>query len=157
MKHDESDIRLISIAELPRLSAIHRWELLRHPADAPVESAVSVAFDPGDETVPNRVALRLGVRYMSMRGPVMRPLLNYFIRLEFEIADLDHRALLTDTSVYLATGLLPLMLNIGVGALRGMLALRVAGTSLARHPLPILSMARLLESITAVEKTTPHA
>ena len=118
---------------------------MRHTASSPIESAVTVAFD--EQHAPDTVALRVGVRYTAMRGAVRRPLLTYFIKVEFAVSGLSHKALVTDSAVYLATGLLPLMLNVSIGALRGMLALRTAGTFLSRHPLPVLSTADLLRHI----------
>lgn len=145
MKPEEFDISVRSITELPRLSTIHRWEMMRHSDASPIESAVSVAFD--DTPRNDSVALRIGVRYTAMRGAVMRPLLTYFIRVEFNVTDLTHRALVTDNAVYLATGLLPVMLSVSIGALRGMLAIRTAGTFLASHPLPMLSVSDLLRHL----------
>ena len=148
MKPEEFDISIRSISELQQLNVIHRWEMMRHTDSSPVESAVTVAFDEPDGS-DDTVALRLGVRYTAMRGDVMRPLLTYFIRVEFAISGVTHRALVTDSAVYLATGLLSVMLNVSIGALRGMLAIRTSGTFLSRHPLPMLSVADLLASLTA--------
>lgn len=145
MEPEEFDIQIRSIEELPKHSALHRWELLRHPADCPVECTVSVGFD--SPTANDCVAMRLTVRYTSMRGGIMRPLLTYSIRVNYGIMDLKHRAMVTDNAVYLAQGLLPLMLSIGIGALRGMVALRTSGTALAGHPLPVLSIPTLLKHL----------
>lgn len=145
MKPEEFNISVRSITELPRLSTIHRWEMMRHSEASPIESAISVAFD--DNHRDDSVALRIGVRYTAMRGAVMRPLLTYFIRVEFAVNDISHHTLMTDNAVYLATGMLPVMLGVSIGALRGMLAIRTAGTFLASHPLPMLSVPDLLRHL----------
>ncbi|MCF0213364.1 MAG: hypothetical protein HUK13_02785, partial [Muribaculaceae bacterium] len=55
-----------------------------------------------------------------------------------------HKAMVTETSVYLPPELLGTMMSVGIGALRGMVALKTVDTPLAAHPLPIYAVSDLI-------------
>ncbi len=140
-------LRVARIDEIPSLSAFHRWSILR-AKDEPVGVSLSTRFiiDPGHE---NLLHLRLIARYHTLRSQLIRPLIDYAIEVTFEVEDLKGLASEQDGELLLATGLLSLTLSVGIGALRGMIALGVRNTFLSQYPLPVFSIADLLTKVSA--------
>lgn len=138
-------LRVAHIDELPSLSAFHRWSILR-AKDEPVGVSLSTRYiiDPNHDNI---LKLRLVARYHTLRSQIIRPLIDYAIEVSFEVEDLASMASEKDGELLLATGLLSLTLSVGIGALRGMIALGVRNTFLARYPLPVFSIAELLNKI----------
>lgn len=139
----EFDINITSISENNALSRIHRWEIARYNG-ARVETRLTAAFDTAGH---DRVRLRLGANYIALRGIIARPLLEYVADFEFIVENASHSVMVTENAVYIPPKMLATMLSIGIGALRGMLAVRTRGTFLARHPLPMLSIGDLLQNL----------
>ncbi|MCF0219749.1 MAG: hypothetical protein HUK14_08200 [Muribaculaceae bacterium] len=137
------DIKLVSIEEVRDRSSIHRWELLRYDG-SPIDIKIVTGFEECAEK--NMLSMILGVRYTAMREDLRRPLLTYFIRLKARVNDIVHKALVTESSVYLPPDLLATLMGVGIGALRGMVALKTVDTPLAEHPLPIYAVSDLIET-----------
>ena len=135
------DLKLVSIEEVRDRSAIHRWELLRYDG-SPIDIKIVTGFEESDEK--NVLSMLLGVRYTAMREDLRRPLLTYFIRVKAQVNDIVHKALVTDSSVYLPPDLLATLMGVGIGALRGMVALKTVDTPLAEHPLPLYAVSDLI-------------
>lgn len=75
-------------------------------------------------------------------------LLRHVVRAEFAVTDINEVvSTIDDGRVQLPHHLLTMMLGTVIGAQRGMLAVRLAGTPLASHPLPLLNVAQLAESL----------
>lgn len=148
MTHD-TEITISRITENSKLSSIHRWEIARYKGSK-VETKLTANFDMRD----GKVKLQLGAAYWAIRGIIARPLLRYFIDIDFEVADVEHRVMVTETAVYIPPELLGVMLSLGIGALRGMLAIRTANTFLADYPLPVMSTADLLQNLQGTTNDT---
>lgn len=58
----------------------------------------------------------------------------------FELDDLSKYLTFNDDSIIDSFGVIPIMLRISVGALRGILITKTAGTCLSKFPLPIMSI-----------------
>lgn len=136
------DITISRISENSKLTTIHRWEIARYKGSK-IETKLTAAFDMHGD----KINLRLGATYWAIRGIIARPLLRYVIDVEFNVDDADHQVMVTENAVYIPPELLGVMLSLGIGALRGMLALRTANTFLANYPLPVMSTAELLQNL----------
>lgn len=108
---------------------------------------LNVNFVASDE--PGHVSLRVKATYTAMRDGLLRPLMEYEMEAVFAVEGASDAALLTDVAVYLPADLLTLMLQVSVGALRGMLAAELQGTPLAGHPLPIYDISELVGRLRA--------
>lgn len=97
----------------------------------------------------DRLRLRLSAVYTYMREMVRRPLLEYAVEAEFEIPELDeYVAFSGDRSMIdIPPGVMTMMLGVAVGALRGMIAQRTAGTALEDRPLPLVNLSRLVSRL----------
>lgn len=137
------DIRLLELRESKPDSVLHRWEVVRYNG-SPVD--VELSTDVTYERATHTVTLHLGVHYTTLRSQIRRRLLDYAIEARFQLIS-DGALEIDDDEVVISTELLRLMLSIGIGALRGMISLRTAGTFLVHYPLPIYNMDRLIHNI----------
>lgn len=138
------DIQVSSVRELRRLCEVHRWELLIFD-NSPVDIEISVDFV---RTPDRSLRLQIGAHYTYLRAQVMRPLLDYVTEVVFRIPDLDDIADITDSGEMLIDPeALAMMMGIGLGALRGMVALRTEGSALEKRPIPIMSIAELITQL----------
>lgn len=144
MKQQDIDIRLIGLRELPRLSVIHHWEMVRY-SGTPVEVNLTTDFSRNESS--HVVRLRLGVHYTTYRGQIMRKLLDYVIEADFELIHQPADFISGNRDVILPTDLVSLMLSIGIGAVRGMIALRTSRTFLRHYPLPVYDINSLIDDI----------
>ena len=137
------DIRLLELRESKTDSILHRWEVFRYNG-SPVD--VELSTDVTYERATHTVTLHLGVHYTTLRSQIRRRLLDYAIEAEFLLISEDSLEI-DDDEVVISTELLRLMLSIGLGAMRGMISLRTAGTFLVHYPLPIYNMDKLIHNI----------
>ncbi|MCM1029294.1 MAG: hypothetical protein NC342_06685 [Pseudoflavonifractor sp.] len=138
-------LRVARIDELPSLSDFHRWSIIRFKGE-PVGVNLSTRYII-DPSTPDMLRLRLVAHYHTVRSQIIRPLIDYAIEVVFEVDNLQSMASEKDGELLLATGLLSLTLSVGIGALRGMIALGVRNTFLAHYPLPVFRIADLITKI----------
>lgn len=144
VKASEVHITINGIRELKARNVYHRWVSLRHTG-LPVWVSISADFSANRSK--NVCVMTLGAHYRTLRSQIMRDLLDYFIEVTFDVDDLGTLIDEADGEMLVPKGLLSLMLGIGIGALRGMLALRTSGTFLVHYPLPIISIADMIDSM----------
>ncbi len=88
------------------------------------------------------LTLTTGVRYMFKR----RILLECIESFVFEFENLTDFIVPDGTDKFIIKGeLLPKMLNITIGAIRGIMIAKTEGTSLQAYPLPLVDARRVLE------------
>lgn len=71
-------------------------------------------------------------------------ILDYNIRVYFEIEPFDSLRTDDGKDIALPPSLMTLMYGVAIGALRGMLAQRLAGTMLEAYPLPLVNISELV-------------
>lgn len=142
---DRFALRVIRIDEIPSQSEFHRWSILRFKGE-PVGVTLSTDFRL-DPKHPEILRLRLTAHYHTVRAQILRPLLDYTIEVVYEVDNLEAVASEADGELLLATGLLSLTLSVGIGALRGMIALGARNTFLSHYPLPVFRIADIIASI----------
>lgn len=144
----EIDIRIARISEVAGKTHLHRWEMLRYgnnPEDIIIDMKARVEGDSASESL----TLRLEVMYSYMRSMVRRPLLDYAVDVVFEIpsiADYVGFSSVRDR-VDIPPSLMAMMLNVAIGALRGMIAQKTAGTPIEDSPLPLVNVSQLVSRL----------
>lgn len=134
------DIQISSVREVRRLCEVYRWEIMLYDG-SPIDIEISIDFV---RTPDQSLRLQIGAHYTCLRAQVMRPLLDYVTEVVFRIPNLNDIADITDGQMYIDPEALAMMIGIGLGALRGMVALRTEGSALEKHPIPIMSIAELI-------------
>lgn len=157
MNNTDINIRLLRIRELPRLNTISRWEFIRYTG-SPVKVTINAQWHTA--TPAHEIALIAGARYTTTRNMVDRTLLDYNIELTFSTSGNDSWLYADDDrSLSLPPGLATVMLSVGIGSLRGMIASRTADSMLSRYPLPIINVSEIISRMaygtTADENTLP--
>lgn len=141
--------------ELAATNSLNRWELLRRPESGVYVTLVS-RFVAGND--PGRISLIMGTRYTCLRHMIKHRLLEYNIEVAFDISTPDGTPF-SATGADLHPRLMALMYSSAIGALRGMLALRVESTWLRHYPLPLVNISDLVSrhiyGTAPSEKTIP--
>ena len=158
VKDTQIDIRLKKIEEVTELTRLYRWEMLRMASAA---SQVKVGIKAKVELAPDdsTIKLRLTAFYTRVRGMVRRPVLDFTVDAEFEVDEFHNHfgsALANDRLIDLPPSVLTLMLSVGVGALRGMIAQRTKGTPLASTPMPLINISALVSRLIYSDNTLTH-
>lgn len=143
MKNEEFDIRLVAVREIPAGTRINRWELMRHNA-APVNISIHASFGTKGA---DRLILRLDARYTAVRQLVVRTLMTFAVELVFDIDRLDRLCDDSRDEIMLPRQLLRTVMNVGIGTLRGAIAVRTADTFLANYPLPLYDLRDLVSNM----------
>ncbi len=146
----EFDIRISEIKELTSENKFHRWEILRYNG-YPIKVSMSASVLPDINR--NILALTMGVRYVSSRDYSEKELLRYNILVDFEIDNLEKQIQITEKAVKIPSHLLTLIISVGVGTLRGMLAQRTAGTVFDKYPLPLMNISEIVSAIMYSERS----
>ena len=94
-----------------------------------------------------------------MRGMIRRPLLSYAAEAVFEIPGLAEYAMGIPSGdrVELPPAVMTLMLGVGIGAIRGLIAQRTAGTVLESRPLPLINVSGLVSRLIYGDVPAGHA
>lgn len=141
VNNSEINIRISKVLELKERNSINRWEMMRCNG-----SGISVSLQSRFEEVEgiHSVALTVGTRYFGTRSQMRHDILDYNIRVYFEIESFDSLRTGSGNDISLPPSLMTLMYGVAIGALRGMLAQRLAGTMLEAYPLPLVNISELV-------------
>lgn len=142
----QSIVRVGRISPLPAKTKFFHWNILRH-AEEPVEVTLATNFTVSGAS-PGILILRLMACYHSLRNLIIRPLLKYAMEVEFEIDNLEDLVDINERSIIIPPEILSLTLGVGIGALRGMLALECRNSSLIHYPLPIMNIGEIIARLT---------
>lgn len=144
MDYADIEVSLVSIRQVPERTKIFS-RAIRHYAGGEVGVSLRTWLTPirgKDE-----VELTAEVVY-SDRGTMMHSImLTYCVAARFAFSDAENFFYIDGDRLLITHHLLTLMLGTVIGALRGMIALDTAQTSLASYPLPLLNVADLAASL----------
>lgn len=143
VKTQDFDIRITGAHEIRSATRMSRWEMIRHEP-SPVDVTLKARFALRGK---DRLVFQLEARYTGVRALVRRELLNYAFETVFDIAGLETLVELDGDEVLLPRDLLVTVLNISIGAMRGAIAVRTAGTFLANYPLPLFDLRSIVGNI----------
>lgn len=106
-----------------------------------------------------QISLVIGTRYTCLRNMLRRHILRYNIEVIFDIDPYPDDCDDTSGRIKPPAALMTIMYGSAIGALRGMLALRLADTFLRDYPLPLINVSALvseqLYGTPASEKNIP--
>ena len=144
----ELDIRIVRISEADCKHHIHRWEMLRY-GNSPEEISVDLKSCVEDDVASECLVLRLEALYTYMRSMVRRSLLDYAVEVVFEIPSLASHVDFSRSRdrVGIPPSLMAMMLNVAIGALRGMIAQKTVGTPFEDRPLPLVNVSQLVSRL----------
>lgn len=137
----EYNIRIAKVRELTATNNINRWELMRY-ADSRITVSLTSRFVPFPDK--GQITLVMGTCYYSTRNLLRHKLLCYNIEILFDVSPFPSVFPEADTGIALHPRLMTLMYATAIGALRGMLALKVEGTFLKDYPLPLINVSALV-------------
>lgn len=141
MKDTEIELTLVSVAEIKSATAINK-RAARRFRGKPVNLDMSVRVVPQVEK--SRISLIVTCSYIYKGTILSERLLTCSVLATFEVKDLLEHIHRSGEEVVVGSRLMMLMLNVAVGALRGIVAVRTEGTALSGRPLPIVDLSALM-------------
>ena len=95
------------------------------------------------EVESDKIALIFGVRYELEDDKI----LECVYRFEFRVNGFARVITTHDKEGITVTYIMPLLINVAIGTMRGILVVKTAGTNLSKFPLPIIDSVRLTQSL----------
>ena len=142
MNNSDINLRLTSVRETSPESGVNRRALrhMRHDARLEVDMRVDVRPDMAREMV----EMRVECEYRGVVDYIQTSVLRCGVEAVFEIDELPAHVTGHGGEFVTDGPLMMLMLGIAVGSLRGVVAVKTAGTLLASEPLPIIDLSALM-------------
>lgn len=141
---DEQEIEVVleRIAQVDKLSHFDRRAIRRYDGRR-VEVDLTARLVPAPDK--QQVSLLLSVVYRTAPRDAALPLLRCTASADFSLKPYGQAVNIADDgqTLRLPHHLLTMLLGIGIGALRGMIALQTVDTPLADNPLPVMNIADL--------------
>lgn len=116
---------------------------------------VEIGFNLPKSNEGNAFELKTIVRYFHLleQNPEdkdIKPIRKKALELEtsnlFEFDDLEKYLTFKDDTIDDNSGIIPILLSVSIGAMRGILVTKTAGTCLSNHPLPIINTEIFMKS-----------
>lgn len=141
MEETAINFRLVSVREVEGATAVNR-RALRRLGRTPVNVDMNVRVVPDlDHSL---VSLVVTCSYVAVIGFIRTRVLSCSVVTTFEIEDLRQHIEMQGEEVVVGGKLMMTMLGIAVGSLRGIVAVRTAGTPLRFRPLPVIDLRALM-------------
>lgn len=141
MEENQVNITLVSVSEVPESTVLNR-SALRRMGHEPINVDMNVRVVPDLER--GMISLVVSCSYIALLSMVRQRVLTSSVVATFEVGDLKSHIIQRGQEVVVAAKLMETMLGIAVGALRGVVAVRTAGTPLRHRPLPIINLTALM-------------
>lgn len=141
MNDAEIKITLVSVGEVAGATAINR-RIARLAQGKPLQVDMNVRVVP--DMSRSMVSLVVSCSYIYTGVLVRERVLSCSATATFEIENLKDHVEHRGEDVIVGGRLMMMMLGVAVGALRGIVAVRTAGTPLEGRPLPILDLTALM-------------
>lgn len=140
MSEVKIEFRLISISEVRSMIAT---------ADkfSAISSGSEVQITFGNQVYPevkdNRISLVFSTKYVFKESV----LLDVAYRFTFGVKNLEKFVVLNFDGTATINTIMPILLNIALGAMRGIVAVKSAGTVLEKYPVPVIDEKALMQAL----------
>lgn len=140
MSEVKIEFRLISISEVRSMIAT---------ADkfSAISSGSEVQITFGNQVYPevkdNRISLVFSTKYVFKESV----LLDVAYRFTFGVKNLEKFVILNFDGTATINTIMPILLNIALGAMRGIVAVKSAGTVLEKYPVPVIDEKALMQAL----------
>lgn len=103
-----------------------------------------------NNVIPNLINKTLTVDFGVQYSYKDEPILECRYAFQYNYNDPDNAGIITTTEdgLRINDDLMKIVLNVAVGAIRGIMIARTAGTSLTKFPLPLLDLQTLMDTVT---------
>lgn len=132
-------MRLISVNEVSFMMSLGK--ITEEVLPENIKLGFSSQIQPEVEN--NKIALIFGVKYELKEDE----LLECVYRFEFEVSNLAQFITIEDNDSITITYIMPYLINVAIGTMRGILVVKTAGTNLSKYPLPIIDSMQLARTL----------
>ena len=153
VKASETSISLLTIRELPEASVINR-KALRLLGPNPVSVDLNFRVIPDLEQ--STVSVIVTCSYTSIIEYIRTRLLVCPVLATFEVENLKEHVSISGSDAILGSRLMMIVLGVAIGSLRGIIAVRSAGTRLEKYPLPLVDLSMLMHRLNYDEDAPSH-
>jgi hypothetical protein len=133
------EMRIASISE--DSFEMYPGKMDENSQDKEIQIGFSTRIQTDEEN--NLFTLHFGIRYI-LSGELLLESIYKFV---FEVKDLKSFIVIKDDKSITVDSLMPHLLNVAVGTMRGILVVKTAGTSLSKFPLPLIDANKLSISL----------
>lgn len=141
MEPTNAKFTLLSVSEVPGSTVVNR-SLLRNMDRQPVTVDINVKAVPDFER--STLSIIVSCSYIAVVHLLRARVMTSSVVASFEIENMRQHVSILKGETVIDDGLLETMLGVAVGSLRGIIAVRTAGTPLRNTPLPILDLKALM-------------
>ena len=135
---DKFSMRLLSVVETRFIIDDSRFqENNPDPEDMKICFSYNLNLDPEND----KILLTFGVRYNIADDVTVLESVSAF---SFEVLDLKNFIEKDDSGNMHVSSIVPHLINVAVGTMRGILLIKTSGTKLAGYPLPLVNVEELL-------------
>ncbi len=124
-------MRLVSVDEIRFMMSSGEMVDMPGPDDLQIGFMNQVQLDEVDK---DRISIAFGVRYELKKEPVLESVYRFV----FEVKNLAGFVSFHENGSFTIKHLMPHLLSVAVGTMRGILVVKTAGTGLSNYPLPII-------------------
>ena len=124
-------MRLVSVDEIRFMMSSGEMVDMSGPDDLQIGFMNQVQLDEVDK---DRISIAFRVRYELKKEPVLESVYRFV----FEVKNLAGFVSFHENGSFTIKHLMPHLLSVAVGTMRGILVVKTAGTSLSNYPLPII-------------------
>lgn len=135
---DKFSMRLLSVVETRFIIDDSRFQE-NNPDPEDMKICFSYNLNPDPEN--DKILLTFGVRYNIADDVTVLESVSAF---SFEVIDLKNFIEKDDSGNMHVSSIVPHLINVAVGTMRGILLIKTSGTKLAGYPLPLVNVEELL-------------
>lgn len=128
-------MRLASVSEVSFMMSPGKLRDDVKPED--VQIGFTSQIQPDIEN--DRFSLVFGVRYETAGEPILESIYQFV----FDVKDLKQFIIFNDDQSITVNHIMPHLLSVAVGTMRGILVVKTAGTNFAKYPLPMIDVNQL--------------
>lgn len=131
-------MRLLSVVETRFIIDDSRFQ---ENNQAPEDMKICFSYNLNPDPENDKILLTFGVRYNIADDVTVLESVSAF---SFEVLDLKNFIEKDDSGNISVSSIVPHLINVAVGTMRGILLIKTAGTKLAMYPLPLVNVEELL-------------
>lgn len=94
----------------------------------------------------NTIAINFGVQYSYNGKVALESIYKFF----FYVENLNSYVEVQDNGTFIVKNIMPHMLSVAAGTMRGILVVKTIGTELSKYPLPMINIMELNDKLSAV-------
>ncbi len=103
---------------------------------------INIGYSISPDITNNTIVLEVAAKYVCINNTI----LDYTASLTFRLENMSSIIEISDNKIIEKATIIPTLLNVAIGTLRGMLAIKTVGTILKDYPIPLINVNSILKN-----------